>query len=141
MLVATETITLFNRGKKDTWHGTVIKGVTWLGGKPSALQGTAMQEEHSITVRIPEEADTGSKAYATPGEWRRMLDEEAFATDYWTLQNGDIIIRGEVAEELVEDGMPEVLASGAPVITIVTWADNRHPTFSSTLRHWKAVGR
>lgn len=137
MRLCDDVITVFN-GRTDPETGetvylpTVIRGVSWYGGRAGAADaGGGRTEARTAVVRIPEGADAGGKAWAEPAAWRRAADPSGL----WTLQGGDVIVRGDAS--LAEPCPSSLKAEFDGCATVTKVTDNRRGRLG---RHWKAEG-
>jgi hypothetical protein len=130
-----ETITVINSQfnpalDRDVYHSTVIKGVSWFCETASAIIQSGLKSANKFSIRIPENADFGGKAYVNPITYSVSDPASTF-----TLKNGDIIIKGEVQ---IDDMLPADLQKQyADYVTILGVTDNRR---ALNAPHWKVVG-
>ena len=156
MKMATETITIFNaylddETGYDRYQHTVITGASWYGSIETNID-QGLKAANKFTVRIPEDADFHGKSYLDPINYAKYGDPQT----HWTLQNGDIVIRGQSYAYLTDgnetyivdmagnhilvtaDFRPsEAQAEFPEMFTILGVTDNRHFPHSP---HWKVVG-
>lgn len=92
-------ITIYNKyivNRAEQWQRTVILQVAWESTK--AIAGQRFQQPaNTVTIFIP--FDRKATGYATPKQWQALTDK----TGRWTLQEGDVIVRGSVDDEIVGD--------------------------------------
>lgn len=137
MRLCNETITVFNarldpKSGYDTYHATVIRGVSWYCDIASNVDSSGLKAANKFTIRIPIDADFGDKVYLSPKEYAEAEDPETV----FTLSNGDIIIKGEIPTE--ENLRPADLKKRfSEYVTILGVTDNRRAPRS---KHWKVVG-
>ena len=134
MNLCNETITVFNpklnvTTDKDEYHGTVISGVSWFCEIVSTVN-EGLKAANKFTIRIPEDADFGGKAYADPLGYAGAED----VSGLFTLRNGDIVARGAVTETGLR---PAELHNNYEAFTILGVTDNRR---APNAPHWKVVG-
>jgi len=99
------TITIYNRlqasdspDRKEHWYRHVLNEC-FFTSRLTAVQGARadtmlhVEQKNSYTVRIP-----GKKAYKKYVEWSILPEEQK--NDFFTITDGDIIIKGECAEEI-----------------------------------------
>lgn len=157
MRLCNETITVFNArvdpgtGGK-AWVPTVIAGAGWYATDATTVDGArgGLVAADRVTVRIPEDADAGGKAYVDPVAYAGAESVEGV----WTLANGDVVVRGEVASPSAPSPSaqaltppPEGEASAwtpaalkrafAECVTVLAVTDNRR---APNARHWRVVG-
>ena len=90
-------LTLYNiRTDKTTklpeYHRTQLKGIHWYTDQKVQLSDKGLKSADMFKIRIPEDVDSGGKAYVPPEEYRAMEN----VSGVWTIQNGDIFVRGLV---------------------------------------------
>ncbi len=138
MKLCEETVTVFNaRVDPETggraYRPTVIAGASWYEtqAEKADAQGGLVSADRVI-IRIPADADAGGKRWAEPVEYRAA----ASADGLWTLNGGDVIVKGAVAG----DGWtPARLRAEYPgCATVVGVADNRR---APRAPHWRVIGR
>lgn len=131
---ATQTLTIYNRWRDaesriEHWLPTVIEGTTWLATQGTGIAERGLTGNDYIRVRIPEgRLPTGM---VTPAAYA-LLDD---ATGYWTLQAGDVLVRGPFAQ-YVENRAALTAMENSFVITSIR--DNRR---GPSLRHILVEGR
>lgn len=94
------TITVYNQHTDPTtrvtmWYRTVIPNCFWkqVGSKVSI--GSVVLDTESITCRIPQQSN-----YLSPDKWVNVPNDQK--GKYFTLQQGDIVICGDVDDEINE---------------------------------------
>lgn len=96
---AGETVTLYNRRKQvstdgktaETWVRRVLTDCSWVRTHERVRSETEVGYTSSVTCRIPANAD-----YLPPAEWDALSDPSG----KFTLAAGDVLVFGEVAEEV-----------------------------------------
>lgn len=135
MKLCKETITVVNAQVDpetgyDRYYATVISGASWYCEIAATVDASGLKAADKFTIRIPEDADFGGKAYVDP-----IAYATASPADTFTLRSGDTIVRG------VADGAdlsPAALRrSYAEVATVLGVTDNRR---APRAPHWKVVG-
>lgn len=134
MNLCNETITVFNAKlntttDNDDYNGTVITGVSWFCEIVSTVN-EGLKAANKFTIRIPENADFGGKAFASPLDYAAAED----VSGLFTLRNGDIIVRGAVTATGLR---PATLHKDYEAFTILGVTDNRRAPHAP---HWKVVG-
>lgn len=96
------TITLYNRYEDPvtqlvTWYRTVLSDCFWKTNIMTVYDSSSAIRSYtnSIICRIPKNDD-----YYSPYEWKRF--DAMTRSNSFTLQNGDIVINGEVDDEINE---------------------------------------
>lgn len=94
------TVTIFNR-YEDTqtnvvrWYKRTVKGTFWKNVRNKVTIGDVTIDSNNVICRIREDAN-----FKEPHEWMQLPNDEK--GDYFTLGRGDIIIKGEVDDEINE---------------------------------------
>lgn len=137
MRLCDETITVFNarfdsEHDKDTYVPTVIVGASWFCEIASNVDSSGLKAADKFTVRIPLDANFGGKNYVDPVSYAAAADPSSI----FTLQNGDIIVKGDA--HLATDPRPATLKKAyTDCITVLGVTDNRR---APNAKHWKVVG-
>lgn len=139
-MITNADITIFNKRyvreeRTEKFVATQIKGVSFYSRKGTSSGNQDRNAKDTYTIRIPDTADTSGKAYAEQMEYSGM-DDEKFP-GYWTVQRGDIIVRG--LSELEEATETELKQSYSDVITVTNFTDNRSRC-SDCMMHWRIGG-
>ena len=137
MKLATDTITVFNKRVNSTtggytWTPTTINGVSWYKSDAQTVdpQGGFIAAR-KITIRIPTTANANGKTYTDPLSYKGAQS----VTDLWTLDGGDIIIKGTATGDT---WTPKTLAQTyADICTVMAVTDNRRAPREP---HFKVVG-
>ena len=126
MYQTTETITVLNHRYnsstgRDEWIPTVISGVSWHSKIAATVTQPGLKTAKTATVRIPTDADTGGKAYATPAAFRSLAD----TSGAYTLNRGDIVVRGSYTPGPGESLTPaKIQETAEDCVTITDVIDN-----------------
>lgn len=94
------TITLFNRYENPQtqlirWYKTVINGVFWKYVGDKVKINDVVLETNNIICRIRKDS-----RFLEKYEWVKKPNDEM--SDYFTLAKGDIIVKGEVEDDINE---------------------------------------
>ena len=141
MKECTQSITIYNSYTDPTtkykrYLPTVITGVSWFGEVQVSIGAAGLLSADMYTLRIPVDADFSNKTYLTPKDFLNIPNDRMSL--YWTLTDGDIIVKGSVTDT-GDDAKPAKLeAKYNDVITIVSVTDNRS---RPNAKHWKVVGK
>lgn len=99
-------ITLLNRLKRkdsvmgvDVWYKTIIDGCVYKKDKVQNVNGAVVSLGQAFTILIP---FTGK--YIPYSSWKNMEDK----TGFYTLSEQDVIILGEVAEEVTDKNIVQI---------------------------------
>ena len=138
MKLCNDVITVFNArvdpgAGGNVWTPTTITGASWYLTDASTVDASkgGLMAANKATIRIPEGANAGGKVYADPIAYRGAED----VSGLWTLQNGDIIVKGSVTGA---DWTPAKLkAAYADCVTILGVTDNRR---APNGKHWRITG-
>ena len=136
MYLCNEVITVFNcqldtKTDLDVFHGTVIRGVSVHCEIASNVDKTGLKAADKYTIRIPTDADFSGKSYVDPVVYKSSDPANAF-----TLQNGDVIVKGEVT--MSNPKPSDLQREYAGIITVLGITDNRRAPHAP---HWKEVGK
>lgn len=135
MNLCKDVITVFNAKVNpdtgsDDYNATVISGVSWFCEIVSNVDSSGLKSANRFTIRIPETADFGGKTYAAPRDYAGAAD----VGGTFTLQNGDVVVHGAVAESGLR---PAALHKQYGAFTILGVTDNRRAPHAP---HWKVIG-
>lgn len=137
MRLCNDTITVFNK-RYDADAGdyiylpTTITGVSWYATQAEAVDPKGgLVAASKITIRIPASANAGGKTYADPLTYKAATS----ASGLWTLQGGDIIIKGTAegttwTQKTLEATFPDICK-------VLGVTDNRR---APNAPHFKVVG-
>lgn len=137
MHLCNETVTLFNaKFEKDSgydkYYPTVIAGVSWYCEIASIVDSSGLKAANKFTVRIPINANFDGKTYLSPHEFAVCKYPER----YFTLREGDVLVRGEIATTNVKPA--DLHSNFDEATTILSVTDNRR---AHNAKHWKVVGK
>lgn len=129
-------ITLYNKWydramRTDRWLRTQISSVNWYGGQAVTVGDNGLLTADKYTVRIPLQSAPAGRQYLPPEEYAALEEEELAGA--WTLQNGDVVVRG-----LINDATPPKAADKTERFVIMGMSDNRRGSLG--MQHWKVVG-
>lgn len=137
-MIANTHITIYNKyieDRAEKWQRSVVRDVNWQDTK--AVMGTkqGLLASNVATIFIPMSNNT---EYLAPKAWQ-ALESKSSA---WTLQEGDIVVRGEVEDEITpaDDDTPAVTIKSlyakydhVAQITSIDAMDMGSPN----MRHWE----
>lgn len=136
-MITNAEITIYNLAHKGTrnekWIRTFISGVNWYGGQKVTVTDAGLLTADAYTVRIPVSSAPEGKKFVLPEDYA-MLDDNAL-TDLWTLQNGDLVLRGNGPEI----AQPKDTTGRSECFVVTGWSDNRRG--SPAVQHWKVEGK
>lgn len=149
MITNVDAVTVFNgRADKQTrrkaYIPTVIRGVSYVEGKGSKVADNGVwSDDVQYKIRVPLIAVVQDKReYMRDLNYAKLDNEKA--AKYWTIQKGDLVVRGEYAGDsplLYEDELTAYAKEqGLDLIHVTEYADN---TDGGTLysRHWRIGGK
>ena len=105
-MITNTDITIYNRKlnpetRQYTWHRTELRGVHWYTDQKVQVlaDSKGLSSADSINIRIP----TGgrSERYLPPEEYAALSYGKK--TLYWTVENGDLFVRGIVQDEIKKE--------------------------------------
>jgi hypothetical protein len=117
--------------RTDRWIRTQIRGVSWYGGQAATVGEKGLLSAGKYTVRIPLESAPAGKQYVAPEAYAAAASSAL--AGLWTLQNGDIIVRGLQSLDITGPTQATALPES---FTVMGVSDNRR----GSLQHWKVVG-
>ena len=152
MKLCNDTITVFNARVDpatggNVWTATVITGASWFMTDASTVDASkgGLIAANKASIRIPEDANAGGKAYTDPISYKAASS----VTGLWTLQNGDIIVKGAVplTETVTVNGVSSTVAINwtpaalkkayADCVTVLAVTNNRR---APNAPHWRVTG-
>ena len=153
MKLCNDVITVFNARVDSTtggnvWTQTVITGASWYMTDASTVDASkgGLVAANKATIRIPTDAGFGGKAYTDPVSYKAATS----VTGLWTLQQGDIIVKGSVpaSETVTNNGVSSTVAInwtpaklkqayGEDCATVLGVTDNRR---APNAPHWRVTG-
>lgn len=149
MIINVDAVTVFN-GRTDKaerrkiYIPTVIRGVSYVEGKGSKVADNGVwSDDVQYKIRVPLIAVVqDNREYMRDLNYAKLDNGEA--AKYWTIQKGDLVVRGEYAGDsplLYED---EILAytkeQGLDLIHVTEYADDTSGGSLYT-RHWRIGGK
>lgn len=145
------TITLYNKYKTvtgDKYKKTIIKkdsaktGSTWQGQKIATVSNTEsgkgmLNMADSINIRIPLSNNFEGKSYIEPKAWSKLLETDR--DNYFTIQIGDKVVKGECSYEFSATNLITNLDSFDNVVTIMSAKVNNYG--SKAMQHYAIGGK
>ncbi len=149
MITNVDAVTVFNgRTNKATrrkiYIPTVIKGVSYVEGKGSKVADNGVwSDDVQYKIRVPLIAAVqDNREYMRDLNYAKLDNEEA--AKYWTIQKGDLVVRGEYAGDSPLLGEDEISAyskeQGLDLIRVTEYADDTSGGSLYT-RHWRIGGK
>ena len=131
-MLANTHITIYNKAiesRAEVYYRAVIRNVGWQATKAIAGIHSGQLASNVATIFIP---FGGNTEYLAPKAWQALIDKST----NWTLQEGDVVVRGEVADEI--SGAFTVTSLKAKYDDVVTITSVDTMDFGSSLvRHWE----
>lgn len=116
--------------KADTYFRTVIKDIAWENRKAiNVLASGGNQAVDKAIIYIPM---LRGDDYIWPKAWQILADKTA----KWTLQEGDLLVKGSVSDELSSVFLPTALAAKYDDMLVITSIDEMDLS-SRSLQHWE----
>ena len=149
MITNVDAVTVFNgRTDKATrrkiYIPTVIRGVSYVEGKGSKVADNGVwSDDVQYKIRVPLIAVVqDNREYMRDLNYAKLDNEEA--AKYWTIQKGDLVVRGEYAGDSPLLGEDEISAyakeQGLDLIHVTEYADSTSGGSLYT-RHWRIGGK
>lgn len=131
-------ITIYNRhlsnDRREILTPTVIRYVTWYQSK-GAVGAPDTSDANTYKVRIPYDADQSGKTYLDAIPYRNLAADKT--KDYWTIQNGDIVVRGACEKQITNK--KELASEGLNLFVVTNYSDDTIRG-SSFMKHWRIGG-
>lgn len=133
MMRTNADITIYNRyfdkeTRLDKYHRTVLYGVFWDEVKAVNRIQSGLEDTDKVTIIIPFSVTTDKK-YVPPKAFDKLPDK----TGYFTLQEGDRVVRGDINFEIIGKMSDLDKEYEAYTITSVDTKDFGSPH----MRHWE----
>ncbi len=149
MITNVDAVIVFNgRTDKATrrkiYIPTVIRGVSYVEGKGSKVADNGVwSDDVQYKIRVPLIAVVqDNRKYMRDLNYAKLDNEEA--AKYWTIQKGDLVVRGEYAGDSPLLGEDEISAyakeQGLDLISVTEYADDTSGGSLYT-RHWRIGGK
>lgn len=149
MITNVDAVTVFNgRTDKATrrkiYIPTVIRGVSYVEGKGSKVADNGVwSDDVQYKIRVPLIAVVqDNREYMRDLNYAKLDNGEA--AKYWTIQKGDLVVRGEYAGDSPLLGEDEISAyakeQGLDLIHVTEYADDTSGGSLYT-RHWRIGGK
>lgn len=149
MITNTDAVTVFNGRidkveRRKVYIPTVIRGVSYVEGKGTKVADNGVwSDDVQYKIRVPLIAVVqNNREYMRDLNYVKLDNEDA--AKYWTIQNGDLVIRGEYAGDTLSLYEDELTAyakeQGLDLIHVTEYADD---TAGGSLytRHWRIGGK
>lgn len=134
-MITNTDITIYNAhlrpDKLIVYLETQIKGVNWYT-KQEVQVDNGLKSADNYKIRIPANADTQGKRYIDTERFKSLSTEEA--KKYWTIDNGDLFVKGLHGPVQKETEIRNKGLYGK----VVSWSDNRRG--SLCMQHFRIGG-
>lgn len=149
MITNVEAVTVFNgrldrKTKRKIFIPTVIRGVSYVEAKGAAVTNNGVWSDIvQYKIRVPLIAVVqDNREYMRDLNYAKLDNEEA--AKYWTIQKGDLVVRGEYAGDgslLYEDELTTYAKEhGLDLIHVTEYADDTDGG-SLYMKHWRIGGK
>jgi len=131
-VIPNSDITIYNKyieNRAEKYWRNEIYDVVWQATKAVSGSGSGQLASNVATVFIPFASGDG---YLPPKEWQGMSNKN----DLWTLQEGDIIVRGIVTDEISDAFTMTALRAAHDSVVMITSVDAMDQG-SGYMRHWQ----
>lgn len=130
--------------RRKVYIPTMIRGVSYVEGKGTKVADNGVwSDDVQYKIRVPLIAVVqNNREYMRDLNYVKLDNEDA--AKYWTIQNGDLVIRGEYAGDTLSLYEDELTAyakeQGLDLIHVTEYADD---TAGGSLytRHWRIGGK
>lgn len=123
-------ITIYNRyfeSRLEKYQRTVIRDVVWQATKAVSGRSTGVLASNVATVFIPMARGAD---YLKPKAWQLARSGK------WTLQEGDVIVRGEATDEITTEYTITSLRAEYEDVVTITSVDAMDQG-SANVQHWQ----
>ena len=142
-MLTNTTATIYNKGidyetDEVVYNRTVIPSVHWEDGVSAAGKGKNHAEDRPVFVVIDfNVASQMGKQYLPAHQYAQLSTIEQ--SEYWTLAIGDILLKGNVADEIPDRGIKQWIAQhpNAASITALETFD----LGSKNMQHWEVTAK
>lgn len=132
-------VTLYNHytnpdTERVAYKRTVIKNVNWQEYQKTSVTEKGLLSANQINVFVPFNSDFEGKEYIGPKEYRGLSNEDK--EKYFTFDNDDYIVKGEIDESLTVDTLKKKYDNVMTVISVLI-CDN----CSNSMKHYELAGK
>lgn len=127
-------ITIYNKyvdstTRSEKYQRTVVSDVDWQGTKAASATNGGLLASNSVTIYIPFARGT---QYVKPIAWQALTTK----TGYWTLREGDVIVRNTVTDEISDAFTMTALKAKYDDVVTITSVDAMDQG-SANMQHWQ----
>lgn len=129
------TATLYNHyinpdTERTEYKRTFINGVDWQEKQITNVTDKGLLSANQINVFIPFKADFEGKTYIGPHEYGKLSEEDK--DKYFTIDNNDYIVKGEIPEDVTVENIKKSYDNVATIISVLI-CDN----CSNNMKHYE----
>ncbi len=133
-MITNTALTVYNKhieNRTEKYQRAEVAAVQWDSSSATVKHKSSDMQANKAVIAIP--FSVGA-AYKKPKEWIALIDKTAF----WTLQKGDVVVRGIVADEITSGfNLSALRAKYDDVLEIVSAA--RMDQGSPNTHHWEII--
>lgn len=119
---------------KTIYKRTVIDSVNWQKQQKTNVADKGLLSADQINVFIPFNADFEGKEYMGPKQFKKLSEEDK--AKYFTFDNDDYIVKGEIEEEVTVADIKKKYDNVVTIISVLI-CDNGSPS----IRHFEIGGK
>ena len=136
MRLCGDAITVFNarvdpQTRCEAYAPTVLRGCRWFARRGAKAAEGGLKGDELLVVRVPIDVDAGGRRYTEPRDYHAAASVDGL----WTLQPGDVVVKGVVAGT---DTPAQLRVRFADAFTVLRVTDSRSAPRG---KHWKIEGR
>jgi hypothetical protein len=133
-MIPNTSITIYNKyvdptTRTEQWKRTVINNVVWVATQAISQSKDGQMMDNSVNVLMQQSAAVN---YVDTLTWQALVTKGV----YWTLQNGDYMVRGAVTDEISSSFTISQLKAKYNEVVMIT-AFNPKNQGSISLRHFQ----
>jgi len=133
-MITNSDLTIYNKyidgtTRNEKYQRTTITGVMWQSAKASSAKNGGLLASNTATIFLPFARGT---QYKEPQTWLAL----ATKTGYWTLKEGDILVKGIVTDEITSLFTATNLKAKYNNVVIITSVDSMDMG-SADMQHWQ----
>lgn len=133
-MITNADITLYNKYYDrilgyDVYKRSYLYGVNWQGARAVTVGDKGVLTADFTEIFINKDTVIVDKTYLKPKAWAKLNDK----SDHFTLNAGDIIVKGIIDYEIPTSSTKELINSYDDVLTILSVVD----LSETSLPHWE----
>lgn len=129
-MIPNADITIYNRyfdARAEKYQRTVINNVVWQATKAVSGRSTGVLASNVALIMIP---------FALGDDYLKPKAWQAARAGKWTLQEGDVIVRGELTQEITTEYTLSDLRAAYDDVVVITSIDAMDQG-SAAVQHWE----